>query len=105
MSTRPELEKLTTTKLKEVAKEYPDIVGATGMKKLELIVAILQARGEPVDDLVKDAKKIAELKKQIRKLKVDRDKALEDKDAGNLKKTRKQIKQLVRKTRVLAQAH
>ena len=45
---REELEKLTATKLRELAHEYSDIEGAHAMKKEELIVAILKARGEPV---------------------------------------------------------
>jgi len=49
MSSRPELEKLTVVKLRELAHEYPQIVGAVGMKKEELIRAILEARGEPVE--------------------------------------------------------
>ncbi|RPJ03809.1 MAG: hypothetical protein EHM37_24255 [Deltaproteobacteria bacterium] len=41
MSSRAELEKLTAIKLREIAKEYEQIVGTSGMKKEELVVAIL----------------------------------------------------------------
>ena len=39
------LEKMTATELREVAKEIPEITGASGMKKEELISAIKKARG------------------------------------------------------------
>ena len=41
-----DLEKLTATKLREIAKQYDEITGASAMKKEELIIAIRTARGE-----------------------------------------------------------
>ncbi len=81
MSSRPELEKLTVVKLRELAHEYPQIVGAVGMKKEELIRAILEARGEPVEkEKKKDVVHISQHKKEIRTLKEEKEKALTEKD-------------------------
>ncbi len=102
MSSRPELEKLTATKLREVAQEYSEIQGASAMKKEELIVAILKARGEPVKEVVKDTAKISDVKKNIRSLKAEKEKAIEDKDAKKAASLRKQVKKLKRQTRQLA---
>ena len=41
-----DLEKLTATKLRDIAKEYEGITGVHAMKKEELIHAIREARGE-----------------------------------------------------------
>ena len=102
MSSRPELEKLTATKLREVAKEYEEIQGASAMKKEELIVAILKARGEPVKEVKKDALKMTEVKKQIRTIKKDKEKALAEKDAEKAATLRKQLKKMKRQSRQLA---
>ncbi|MBC2716536.1 MAG: transcription termination factor Rho [Desulfobacteraceae bacterium] len=66
------LEKMTATELRDIAKELPDITGAHGMKKVELLTAIKKAKG--IEDTtskkgpgasVRDIKlKIKELKKQ-----------------------------------------
>jgi len=98
---REELEKQTATKLREIAAEYPDIQGAHAMKKEELVIAILKARGEPVKKEKKDAH-IGDVKKTIRKLKAEKDKIREAKDAKALSKIKKDIKKLKRQTRLLA---
>ena len=103
MSSRPELEKLTVVKLREVAHEYPEIVGATGMKKEEIIKAILQARGEPVEkEKKKDLVHISHIKKEIKKLKEEQTKALADKDSKKASVLRKKISKLKKQTRLLA---
>lgn len=101
---REELEKLTATKLREIAHEYPDIQGAHAMKKEELIVAILKARGEPVKITKKKAKQIPELKKHFRELKAEKEKLREAKDRKKIDQLRRQIKKLKRQTRLLASA-
>jgi len=98
---REELEKLTATKLREIAAEYPDIQGAHAMKKEELIIAILKARGEPTKRQKKDAH-IGDVKKEIRTLKAEKEKALEAGDKKKITQLRKKIKQLKRQTRLLA---
>ena len=103
MSSRPELEKLTVVKLRELAHEYPQIVGATGMKKEELIKAILEARGEPVEkEKKKDLVLISHIKKEIKKLKEEQAKALTDKDSQKAATLRKKISKLKKQTRLLA---
>jgi len=103
MSSRPELEKLTVVKLRELAHEYPQIVGAVGMKKEEVIRAILEARGEPVEkEKKKDLVLISHIKKEIKKLKADQAKALTDKDNKKASDLRKKISKLKKQTRILA---
>jgi hypothetical protein len=103
MSSRPELEKLTVVKLREVAHEYPEIVGATGMKKADLVNSILQARGEPVEkEKKKDLVHISQVKKEIKKLKAEKEKALVEKDSQKASTLRKKISKLKKQTRLLA---
>ncbi len=102
MSSREELEKLTATKLREIAREYEQITGASAMKKDELVVAILQARGEPVDEANKDVQTISRIKSRIRQTLKQRDGAIQDKDRTKLAAVRKTLKKLKRQTRVLA---
>ncbi len=102
MSSRDELEKLTAIKLREIAKEYEQIVGTSGMKKEELVVAILEARGEPLFVVNKDEKSIACVKQQIRQTLKQRDSALEEKDRKKVAAVRKTLKRLKRQTRMLA---
>lgn len=99
---REELAKLTVTKLRELAGEYPEITGASGMKKEELLVAILKARGEPVKKEKKGKQKISTVKKEIRALKAEKEKSLAEKDAKKVTSLRKKIKNLKRTTRQLA---
>ena len=104
------LVKLTAIKLRELAKEYPDIQGAHAMKKGELIAAICAARGEAVPAVKKYTKKktaeksVAGLKKEIRELKAEKEKALASKDRKLLKKIRRNMKKLKRDTRKVAAA-
>jgi len=102
MSSRDELKKLTATKLREIAKEYEQITGATGMKKQDLVVAILQARGEPVDEVTKDVRTVAQIKAQIRQTLQTRDSALAAKDRKKIAAVRKTLKKLKHQTHTLA---
>ena len=108
-----ELEKLTATKLREIAKQYEGITGAHAMKKEELIAAIREARGEPKKE--KEAKKkvvkkkgktqtVSGIKKQIRGLKDEKKAAQERRDKKLTESLRKKIKQYRRLTRKLAKA-
>lgn len=99
---REELEKLTATKLRETATEYSEITGASGMKKADLIVAILKARGEPLKKEKKETVHISEIKKKIRGIKKEQQKALAEKDGKKSSQLRKQLKKLKRQTRQLA---
>jgi hypothetical protein len=103
MSSRPELEKLTAIKLRElIAAEYPEIQGAHAMKKEELVVQILKARGEPTHEAKKHVP-ITDLKKTIRQLKAEQAQALEAKDAGKNTELRRKIARLKRKTRMIVE--
>ncbi len=108
-----ELEKLTVTKLREEARKYEEITGASGMKKAELIEAlwdILVKRGEAEEEEVVAAVAVSvqeqksQLKKEIKELKAERDKAQKDKDRPNLKRIRHKIKKARRKLKRLAVA-
>ena len=99
---REELEKLTATKLRETAQEYPDIQGASAMNKEDLIVAILKARGEPVGKKKKDVVEISKVKKHIKATKQEKNKALDAGELKKVKKLRKEIKRMKRQTRHLA---
>jgi protein-arginine kinase activator protein McsA len=103
MEEEKDLEKLTVTKLREIAKQYEEITGAHAMKKEGLIVAIHRARGEPVKAVKKDETHTIEtVKKKIRALKEEKKSALEKKDKKALTLVRKKIKTYRRKTRRLA---
>ncbi len=93
------LEKMTATELREVAKELPEITGAHGMNKAELLDAIRTAKGITTDGPKKDVSYIRTLKGQIKTLKKERQTAL---DADKKKKAailRRRISKLKKKTR------
>jgi hypothetical protein len=103
MSSRPELEKLTAIKLRElIAAEYPEIQGAHALKKEELVVTILKARGEPTHEVKKHVP-ITDLKKAIRQLKAEQAQAQESRDAKKNTELRKKIAKLKRKTRLIVE--
>lgn len=99
-----ELERLTATKLREVAKQYENITGVHAMKKEQLIVAIRQARGEDITTMYgKDAsEKIGTLKKKIKLLGNEKEAARESKDTKKVSLLRKKIKRFRRLTRKMA---
>ena len=88
------LEKMTATELRELAKEIPEITGAHGMNKAELVAAVKQARG--IEDTPGS---VREIKAQIQKLKKDRAAALEAKDVRLATICKRKISRLKKKTR------
>jgi len=110
-TSRAELEKLTTPKLREFAlQKYPNLVGVSGMKKEELVQAIIaeevrlglrpkEDRRQATADMG-----VTQLKATIRTLKKTRDSALETKDGGSLKTARQRIKRMKRRLRKLREA-
>jgi hypothetical protein len=97
-----DLEKLTATKLREIAKQYEGIIGVHAMKKEELIHAIRDARGEPQKPVKKEKlHTIGSLKKQINKLKEEK-KAVLKKDKKTITALRRKIKRYRRLTRKFA---
>ncbi|MDY6905545.1 MAG: Rho termination factor N-terminal domain-containing protein [Thermodesulfobacteriota bacterium] len=93
------LEKMTATELREVAKDIPEITGAHGMNKSELLDAIRRARGIEVTGKQKDLNYVRELKSEIRSLKIKRDEALKAKDTDQATILRRKISKLKKKTR------
>jgi hypothetical protein len=104
------LEKMTRTKLVELAHKYPDIVGAVGMSKEQLVAALgaaLKEAGEWVEGPAvekpakekKEAVAKAEIKKELRGEKKKRAAAREAGDAAAVKRIRQKIHVLKGKLR------
>ena len=93
------LDKMTATELRELTKEIPEITGAHGMNKPELVAAIKQARG--IEDTQKKKKRgsVREIKAKIQQLKKDRAAALEAQDARRAMICKRKISRLKKKTR------
>ncbi len=108
---RADLEKLTTPKLRDLAKEkHPNLAGVSGMKKEELIEAII-AEEVRLGLRPKEEKRPAtvamgktQLKAAIRTLKQTRDSALQAKDSAGWVAPRLQIKRMKRQLRKLREA-
>jgi hypothetical protein len=93
------LEKMTVKDLREVAKDIPQIVGVHGMKKEELIVAIKDVKGIKDEPVKKADATIAEIKKKIKEIKVQRQAALEAKDSKMATIYKRRISRLKKKSR------
>jgi len=96
------LDKMTATELREVAKEIPEITGAHGMNKPDLLSAIKKARGIEEDTVKPKDASVQEIKKQIRAYKIKRSEALEEKDGKMATIYRRRISRLKKKTRQAA---
>ncbi len=97
------LEKMTATELRQVAIDMPEITGASGMNKTELLKAVKKARGIEEGARKKDAKvSIRELKERIRELKKKREQCLEQDDKKWADIYRRRISRLKKKTRKAA---
>ena len=108
---RHELEEMTVIKLRELAlAQFPGIKGVSGMKKEDLVEAIIAeevAQGlRPKEDKAapKAVGEMGALKARIKALKADRGKALGAHDRKNLKAVRSQMKRIKRKMRRLKEA-
>jgi hypothetical protein len=93
------LEKMTAKELREVGKQIPEITGVYGMNKAELISAIKRARGIEEDTKTTSDASVREIKKKIKALKADREKALNDNDKKMADIYRRRITKLKKKTR------
>ena len=93
------LEKMTATELRDIAKEMPDITGAHGMNKIELVAAIKQARGIDDTPSKKPKKDVREIKAQIREVKTKHQQAMESDDRKMAAIYRRRISRLKKKTR------
>ncbi len=108
---RAELEKMTAPKLRELAiATYPGITGVSGMKKEELVEAIIAEEVRlglrPKEDRQQRTASMGagQLKAGIKALKSQRQAALAGKDAGSLKTVRLQMKRMKRRLRKLREA-
>jgi hypothetical protein len=104
-----ELEKLTVVKLREMAKEHPELTDTTGMKKEDLIstlagkLGIEMVEGGKAPAIAGSADRV-KIKAQIRELKKQRAEALKDKSREQLRVTRKQLHRMRRKLRKAGKA-
>jgi len=109
---RADLEKLTAPKLRELAMaQFPGIAGVSGMKKEELVDAIIAEEvrqglrpKEERQAQATDKMGAGQLKTAIQALKGPRKAALEAKDRAGLQATRLQIKRMKRRLRKLREA-
>ena len=95
------LEKMTAKELRDVALTIPDISGAHGMNKTELISAIKESRGI-VEEKKEKGSDIRELKKKIVQLKEDKKAAQESGDKKQIEIMRKKLSRIKKKTRCAA---
>jgi Rho termination factor, N-terminal domain len=109
---RAELEKLTAPKLRELAiAQFPNITGVSGMKKEELVEAIiadevrqgLLPKEQPHTQATASMGAV-QLKTAIRTLKGTRTAALQTRDRIGLQAARLQIKRMKRRLRKLGEA-
>jgi hypothetical protein len=107
---RIELEAMTVIKLREMAlAQYPNLKGVSGMKKEDLVEAIVreevgQGLRPKEDQAAPKPSAMAALKAEIKGLKGDRGKALETSDRQGLRAARAQMKSIKRKMRRLRKA-
>ena len=98
-----ELRKMTTPKLRDLAKQETDIKGVGGMEKEELIKAIAKAQGIAYDESTKDINAIHAVKQDIRRLKKQKAEMLASSpDRKKIKRIKRRVKLLKRLTRHLA---
>ena len=101
-TTEKPLEKMTATELREVAGDIPEITGAIGMNKEELIKAIKEARGIVDEVVITKSSAVKEIKSKIKALKTKRQAAIEAKDKKMATIYRRQISRLKKKSRKAA---
>ncbi|HXV82570.1 MAG TPA: Rho termination factor N-terminal domain-containing protein [Candidatus Binatia bacterium] len=98
-----ELQRMTTPKLRDLAKEMTDLQGVGGLHKEELIRAIANAQGIAYDESVKDVNAIHAIKQDIRALQKEKAELLASNgDRKKLKRIKRKVKLLKRLTRHLA---
>jgi hypothetical protein len=94
------LDKMTAKELREIALKIPEITGAHGMNKAELLAAVKEARG--IVDEAKKKKtdvKVRDIKEKIQALKRQKAEAHEQGDKAKATVLRRRISRLKKKTR------
>ena len=98
-----ELQRMTTPKLRDLAKELTDLQGVLGMHKEDLVKAIAKAKGIAYDESAKDLNAIHAVKQDIRALQKQKVELLTSSaDRKKIKKLRRKVKFMKRVTRHLA---
>jgi len=93
------LDKMTIKELKEIAKEIPEITGAHGMNKPDLLATIKKSRGIEKKNKKKKDISLLDLKKKIKSLKIKREEALASKDKKIATIFKRKIARLKKRTR------
>ncbi|MDD5475928.1 MAG: transcription termination factor Rho [Syntrophales bacterium] len=102
MSEEKPLDKLTVKELKEIALGIEGLHGVTAMKKDELLRVIKESRGIPIKKVMEKAvETIAGVKGQIVLLKEKREEMRAQSDRAGLKRLRRKISRLKKRTRKL----
>ncbi|MCF8035725.1 MAG: Rho termination factor N-terminal domain-containing protein [Desulfobacteraceae bacterium] len=97
------LEKMTASELRDMAINLPEITGASGMNKTELIKAIKKVKGIEDTGRKKQADvSVRQIKEKIRELKKQRQTCLEQDDKKMADIYRRKISRLKKKTRRVA---
>lgn len=96
------LEKMTAKELRELAMSTEGVVGASGMNKEELVTQIRKARGIEEPAGKKSNTGVRELKKKIKDLKVQHEKAVASDDERMAGIYRRRMIHLKKKTRRVA---
>jgi ABC-type hemin transport system substrate-binding protein len=96
------LEKMTAKELRELAMTIPDIVGAHGMNKEEVLSAIKQARGIKETPVKKGDRSMRQLKEKIKELRGKKADVREKNDKKSINRLRVRISRLKKKTRKAA---
>ena len=92
-----DLKKMTVAQLKDIAKglEHEAVQGYTQLNKADLLTAVCTALGlDTFEHHEVKGRDKGQIKKRIKKLKIERDKAIEAKDYVQLKTVRTEIKKL-----------
>jgi hypothetical protein len=99
-----ELLRMTRTRLIEEAVKIPDITGAHGMTKEQLVQALAKAHAIDLgaEKGQQEQATIGHLKKEIRNLKSALQEVQKDRDTKKREVLRKKLKRLKHQTRVLA---
>jgi len=107
------LDKMTAKELREVAAGIPEITGAHGMKKDELLAAIKKAKGIEETAPVKKKKKtttaaapmtVKEMKAKIVQLRKEQEEIRQAGDRKQMEIIRRRLNRLKKKTRRVARA-
>ena len=104
-ATEKPLEKMTVKALREIAKEIPEITGAHGMKKEELLVAINEVRGVNAETAETETVKAEPVKAEpVKAEPVKADKSIKGKAVKKAGSTTGEIKKQIKGLKAQRQA-